>query len=78
MGPDNAGDVAYLTNDISQNNFIWNSNDTVGEVYLGDANGTHSFRISSGRLIFDNLGAAGRIHQISTSAGDSLIENCVI
>jgi hypothetical protein len=48
----------------------------IGELHVGDTNGTHRYTIKPGsgtqRLIFDSLGATSVLHQTSTSAGDTI------
>jgi autotransporter-associated beta strand protein len=56
-------------------NVTLDSSRTVGELYLGDTNGTHHYTIAPSAvtdITFDNSGLASFLQQSSTSAGDTV------
>ena len=84
-GPDSAGDIAIINNDITADRVITlfltgdsgDATKTVGRLDIGDSNGTHKFTISTGSgagiLEFDSGGAsAAQLNELSTSVGDTI------
>ena len=85
--PNYAGDVVYITNNITAARGVnITSPVTNGLLYVGDADGSHSFSISStGNLTFDNAGAGAALTMTASStnttvnvAGVSLIDGLSI
>jgi len=66
-------DTLDITNDVT---VTLDSSRLIGELYVGDTNGTHRYDIAPGSggqtLTFANLGATAILHQSSTSAGDTI------
>jgi hypothetical protein len=67
----------FDTLDITTNVTVtFDSSRIIGELDIGDTNGTHHYDIAPGssglKLIFDNSTATAILHQTSTSAGDTI------
>ena len=65
-------DTLNITTDVTVN---LDTSRTVGELYIGDTNGTNHYSIApvlGSTLTFDNAGAASVLTQSSTSAGDAI------
>jgi hypothetical protein len=62
-------DTLNITTDVT----VSVTSRSVGELYVGDTNGTHTYTFASAgaSLFFDNAGAASVLTQSSTSAGDT-------
>ena len=67
--PNAAGDIAYITNNITAaRNVNITGTVTIGSIYMGDADGSHSFKISStGTCVFDNAGSSAALTMTETS-----------
>jgi fibronectin-binding autotransporter adhesin len=77
--PNAALDVANLTNDLFESQFIdLNQTVTIGVLNIGDLDGLNTFTIQAGvagSLNFNNGPAAAEINQVLSSAGDTIFAN---
>ncbi len=73
---DGVGATANITFDITADNMgpaIDAMSPTVGVLNIGDRDATHSYKITAGKLIFDNGGSNAQIIQVGTSFGDTIV-----
>jgi autotransporter-associated beta strand protein len=72
-----AGDVASLTNDITNNIVVTlDTPATLGTLNLGDTNNGNTYTLAldgiNGSLTFNNSGSGAKLNQLATSRGDTV------
>ena len=80
--PNNAGDVADLNNNITNNSTLnLNGNVTLGILNIGDTDDTNTFTIAAGAggtLTMNNNGAGAQINESAGTKGDTISAGIII